>query len=332
MSDYKFYYDEYQKSEYNEEENETTDNERNVQEFSQEPFQESSQEESPQVPFQESPQEPFQEPPQEPSQEEDNLKKTKIYSDTWQYFNTWDPQYLTKVVCKKCNHTYSKSTGISTLKEHLKKVNGIVIDKIKKTQIKLNFSRVDPWPKEDMLVRDQALVEWITVDLQPFSVVTNDQFINLINTLDLRYRIPEKTNIKEKVVNHFDNMKKNIKLDIDKIPGKVPFTSDMWTSIFNNNSFLGLTIHFIDQEWKIQHFLLDIISFNERHNTINITNEIISALAEFKIKEKILALTTDNATTMLAVGCSIAEKLDDDVMNSTFRHYHCTAHILNLAA
>ncbi|GES97054.1 zinc finger BED domain-containing protein RICESLEEPER 2-like [Rhizophagus clarus] len=125
MSDYKFYYDEYQESEYNEEENETTDNERNVQEFSQEPFQESPREESPQEPFQESPQEPFQEPPQEHSQEEDNLKKAKTYSDTWQYFNTRDPQHPTKVVCKKCNHTYSKSTGISTLKEHLKKVHAV---------------------------------------------------------------------------------------------------------------------------------------------------------------------------------------------------------------
>lgn len=38
---------------------------------------------------------------------------------------------------------------------------------------------------------------------------------------------------------------------------------------------------------KMQHFFLDIISFNEPHNTINITNEIISALAEFKIKEKV---------------------------------------------
>lgn len=63
------------------------------------------------------------------------------------------------------------------MKEHLKKVHGIVIDKIKKTETKLNFPKVDPWPKEEMLVRDQALVERITVDLQPFSVATNDQFL-----------------------------------------------------------------------------------------------------------------------------------------------------------
>ncbi|PKY58150.1 hypothetical protein RhiirA4_479817 [Rhizophagus irregularis] len=120
----------------------------------------------------------FQEPPQgltkNPPQK--SLPKKKIILKKQkhiQYFNTWDPQYPTKVVCKKCNHTYSKSTGIKT---------------------KLNFPRVDPWPKEEMLVRDQALVEWITVDLQPFSVATND----LINTLDPRYCIPGKSSIKEK--------------------------------------------------------------------------------------------------------------------------------------
>jgi hypothetical protein len=94
------------------------------------------------------------------------------------------------------------------LKEHLKKVHGIVIDKIKKTQTKLNFPRVDPWPKEEMLVRDQALVEWITVNLQPFSVVANNQFIKLVNTLDPRYHLPGQINIKEKVVDNFDKMRK----------------------------------------------------------------------------------------------------------------------------
>ncbi|PKY30921.1 hypothetical protein RhiirB3_392936 [Rhizophagus irregularis] len=87
------------------------DNERNVQnplqEFSQEPFQESPQEESPQEPFQEFP-EPFQEPPQgltkNPPQK--SLPKKKIILKKQkhiQYFNTWDPQYPTKVGKMKRN-------------------------------------------------------------------------------------------------------------------------------------------------------------------------------------------------------------------------------------
>jgi hypothetical protein len=35
---------------------------------------------------------------------------------------------------------------------------------------------------------------------------------------------------------------------------------------------------------------------------------------------------------MSAVGRSIAEKLNNDVVNSTFGHYRYAAHILNLAA
>lgn len=279
-----------------------------------------------------SPQDPSQDPSQDSPQEQD-AKRKKTYSDAWNYFNLQDPQYPSKVVCQKCNQVYSKSSGVTTLKEHLKKTHGITVDNIKKiVQTKLNFSRVDPWPREEKLIRDQALVEWVIVNLQPFTVVTNLQFIKLINTLDPRYILPGRTSLKEKVTDYFEGMRKIVKSDLEKIPGKVSLTCDMWTSTLNNNSFLGLTIHYINKEWQLKHFLLDIISFNERHTANNITDAILSVLTEFSLKEKMLAITTDNATTMLAVGRLIAGKLEYDVVNSTFGNYRCAAHIINLAA
>ena len=301
----------------------------------QEPPQEPTQE-PPQEPPQEPLQEPIQEPPQEPSQspEDDinNTRKTKTYSEAWNYFDLQNMQHPTKVVCRKCGQVYSKSSGISTLKEHLKKAHGITIDNIKKIQTKLNFPRVDPWPNEEKLIRDQALVEWVIVNLQPFSVVSNIQFIKLVNTLDPRYNLPGRTLLKEKVTKYFDEMRENIKLDVEKIPGKVSLTCDMWTSTLTNNSFLGLTIHYINKEWQLRHFLLDIISFNERHTANNITDTIMSVLNEFRIKEKILAITTDNATTMMSVGRLITGRLEYEVINSTFGYYRCAEHIINLAA
>src|SRR2546429_4671536 len=107
----------------------------------------------------------LQEPTQEPQipSHDDNTKKTNTYSETWHYFNI-DLQNPTKVICQKCKQVYSKSTGISTLKDHLKKIHGITIENIKKTQTKLNFTRVDPWSKEEKLIRDQALVDWVIID------------------------------------------------------------------------------------------------------------------------------------------------------------------------
>ena len=48
--------------------------------------------------------------------------------------------------------------------------------------------------------------------------MSNIQFIKLVNTLDPRYNLPGRTLLKEKVIEYFDEMRKNIKLDIEKIP------------------------------------------------------------------------------------------------------------------
>ena len=47
---------------------------------------------------------------------------------------------------------------------------------------------------------------------------------------------------------------------IAEIPGKVSFTSDMWTAS-NSDAFLSLTIHYVDNNWEFKNFLLDIIPF-----------------------------------------------------------------------
>ncbi|CAG8733248.1 14910_t:CDS:1, partial [Funneliformis caledonium] len=150
---------------------------------------------------------PFQEPNEEEKQgtkENKSVKRARTYSETWHYFNTQNPQHPTKVICQKCNQMYSKSTGISILKFHLKRVHGIKINNVKKLQT------VDPLPKDEKLARDQALVDWIIADSQPFSVVTNIHFINLIKTLDQRYHLPEKSSLKEIVAERFDEMRKNV--------------------------------------------------------------------------------------------------------------------------
>ena len=78
-----------------------------------------------------------------------------------------------------------------------------------------------------------------------------------------------------------------IQYDLNNIPGKISLTADIWTSTFNNDAYLGLTIHFIDNDWNLRNFLLDIMSFTTRHTGTNIADAIISIL--FLIKT--LALT-----------------------------------------
>lgn len=104
----------------------------------------------------------------------------------------------------------------------------------------------------------------------------------------------------------------------------------MWTSTINREAFLGLTIHYVDSDWNLCTFLLDIIPFAVKHSGINIAQEIMRVLREFNISNRIIALTTDNDSAMLACGREIAAALDEEFSLMDFSHYRCAAHVLNL--
>ncbi|CAG8732834.1 16192_t:CDS:2, partial [Gigaspora margarita] len=71
--------------------------------------------------------------------------------------------------------------------------------------------------------------------------------------------------------------------------------------------------------------------FSKRHTGANIANTIINILDKYDISKKTLALTTDNASSMVLCGAIVAEELEEGFNNFNFSHYHCAAHILNLA-
>ncbi|GBC48944.2 zinc finger BED domain-containing protein RICESLEEPER 2-like [Rhizophagus irregularis DAOM 181602=DAOM 197198] len=76
----------------------------------------------------------------------------------------------------------------------------------------------------------------------------------------------------------------------------------MWTSTISSEAYFSLTIHYIDQNWVLRHFLLDIIPFKVRHTGINMAAAITNILNEFNLAGKTLALTTDNEFAMLKRG------------------------------
>ena len=218
------------------------------------------------------------------------------------------------------------------MERHLYNKHNITIPKVKKIQTALNFKCINPWPVKEKSERDQVVVTWIIVDQQPFKVVENEKFIKMMNTFDPRYKVPNRHQVKTMVIQEFNNRRSNLGSDLRKIPGTVAFTADMWTSTLNSESYFGLTIHYIDENWNFRRFLLDIIPFQTRHTGINIASAISNVLNEFNLANRTLALTTDNESAMVVCGRKLAEELEQALNNFSFKHYRCSAHILNLAA
>ena len=170
--------------------------------------------------------------------------------------------------------------------------------------------------------RDDAVVTWVISDQQAFSVVEGEKFIKMMNVFDSRYKVSDRHQIKDKVVQEFDKRRLNIHYDLLKIPGKVSFTADMWMLTLSSEAYLGLTIHYVDENWTLQRFLLDIIPFKTRHTGINMATAINNVLCEFNLVGKALALTTDNESAMIVCNRKLSEEFERALDDSfSFNHY-----------
>ncbi|GBC28968.2 zinc finger BED domain-containing protein 4-like [Rhizophagus irregularis DAOM 181602=DAOM 197198] len=128
------------------------------------------------------------------------------------------------------------------------------------------------------LYSPDSLVDFVATDLQPFTIVENPEFKLLINKLNPHYILPCRQTLKEKFIENY-KMRKNVNL---------------------KRFYLGVTMHYINNNWELKNLLLDLIPVNGSHTAGLITSKLLQILEEFSISNNILALTTDNGSNMIA--------------------------------
>ena len=97
-------------------------------------------------------------------------------------------------------------------------------------------------------------------------------------------------------------------------------TTDIWTSRAQH-AYLGLTVHYIDDEFSLQNHLLETKEFPDSHTGVNIANEIEKSLKQWKLsKDGLVAFTTDNGGNVVVA----IQELD-------CIRVPCFSHRLNLA-
>jgi hypothetical protein len=70
------------------------------------------------------------------------------------------------------------------------------------------------------------------------------------------------------------------------VPGKLSFTLDGWTSK-NQISFLGITVHWINENWKLKNTVLDFCHIEGPHSGENIASKLFETLKEFGLLKKV---------------------------------------------
>jgi len=145
---------------------------------------------------------------------------------------------------------------------------------------------------------DNQLAIVIAKEFQPYSLVENKEFKKFVKLLNPGYTLPSRKTISKCIIPQLvESTKQKIKVNI-KNAEHIAFTTDGWTSV-NNDSFVAITIHFIDKEECIlKTHLLGCYNFIESHTAVNLSDFMNKCFIEWEIQEKIKVAVSDNAANI----------------------------------
>jgi len=208
------------------------------------------------------------------------------------------------VICKYCSKEFKYHRSFSSLKYHISNKHTFALANISEPMSStlnqqptiaesINSSSKSISSEKSQKIT-QAIVHWIAKNGRPLNIVSDCGLRDLLRvaTSNNNYSLPCRKTIKSRLNELFEK-EKEIKMEMIRKTKFVAITCDHWTSI-SNDSFLGVTCHWIDDDWKMNSFTLGVHNCMERHTSDNVLNQFRVITDEWECYHKIISVGTDN--------------------------------------
>ena len=207
-----------------------------------------------------------------------NNIKRKRRSVVWKSFQELDEN---KAQCQMCLKIVGINGHTNNMLTHLKKDHPKVLAKDKLIK---NQSNEEITTSLAMLIFEKSL---------PISLLEANSFKRFVAALSEDYQIPSRKYFTEIILPEFYTKSQSKLKNILQSANFVSITVDSWTSNALD-SYLSVTVHFIDHNTKLQNFLLGILSFPKKHSAFNIQNKLIEVVKLWDVDNKVVSAVHDN--------------------------------------
>jgi len=172
----------------------------------------------------------------------------------------------------------------------------------------------------DINAINKALTLMFVSDLQPFSMIEDVGFHNLMSLVAPSYHFPKRSYFSTVAIpNLYNNVKQQVQQEILQAH-HFSITTDAWSSRATQ-SYLTVTFHFIDSDWILKKFVLETRLFNGSHTGEAIRIRLGTCLQNWGLSpSRLVAAVTDNAANMLLA-----------IRGLRWVHVPCAAHSLQLS-
>lgn len=172
---------------------------------------------------------------------------------------------------------------------------------------------------------NNALLNFIISGFLPFNILNNFHLKQFAYVLNPKYKLPCYDTVSnvllEKVYNEVFN---KIRDQIEKTDCLCA-TTDCWTSV-QNFSYLGVTVHFLNEEMKLISYTLAVKNIIGSHSSNSLKNKLLEVFQEWNISTKVEMISTDNGANI----CRAITELSTANATTSIVLVRCLGHTLNL--
>jgi len=159
----------------------------------------------------------------------------------------------------------------------------------------------------------------------PLSFCSSSGFRQFITVVEPNYKIIKEEALKKRLHYFKSTVEEKIRNDLKAVQSVV-CTLDCWSSLAQH-SYITITAHALNNDWSPMSFTLTTQETEERHTASNIAEKLENVFSNWKIKDKVTTLITDNN----AKNVVNAVQLLSSTTNANISDVTCAAHSLQLA-
>ncbi|EOA12330.1 hypothetical protein CARUB_v10007925mg, partial [Capsella rubella] len=257
---------------------------------------------------------------------EEEPKKKRQYANCWEHFTVIKKknnkgEIVERAQCNHCKHDYayhSHKNGTKSYNRHMETCK-VLISKVDVSKMMLNAEAKLQAKKIDHMVFREMVAKCIIQHDLPFAYVEYERFIS-------------RNTAAADVYKFYENEADNLKRELANLPGRISFTSDLWTAI-TQEGYMCLTAHYVDRNWKLNNKIIAFFAFAPPHSGMHIAMKILEKWEDWGVQKKVFSITFDNASSNDSSQEILKSQLvlhNNLLCGGEYFHVRCAAHILNI--
>lgn len=183
----------------------------------------------------------------------------------------------------------------------------------------------DDHPKQQLIT--DKIARMICTDMQPYSIVEDSGFREVIKAAEPRYILPSRKTFSTQIIPQlYSKTMELVKSDVNDAVS-LAITTDGWTSR-SNNSYLSYTAHFLTEDFKPRNYCLGVENCDDSHSAVNLATSLSQCISTWtteaqKERKMKLFVVSDNAANIQAAVSKVSQL-------TLCKPLSCFAHTLQL--